>query len=100
VVIAVAVPISTGSVMAGNPRRQIVRIMFGTVIVAFGLGIGSSYAGDGDGQSATTLFTSIQSERAVAAPKGIAQNSGAAVQAYDTHSQRQGTWLFRVFSLP
>jgi hypothetical protein len=26
------------------------------------LGIGSSYAGDGDGESATTLFTSIQAQ--------------------------------------
>ena len=29
-----------------------------------------------------------------------AQNGGAAVQGPDTRSPGQGTWLFRVFSLP
>ena len=76
------------------------KIMLGTVIAVFSLGIGSSYAGDGDGQSATTLFTSIQNERAVAAPTGVAQNSGTAVQADDARWQGRGTWLFRVFALP
>jgi hypothetical protein len=74
--------------------------MLGTAIAVFSLGIGSSYAGDGDGHSATTLFTSILNERAVAAPTGAAQNSGATVQADDARSQDRGTWLFRVFSLP
>jgi hypothetical protein len=100
VVIAVAVPTGTGTVRVGNPRREIMKIMLGTAIAVFSLGIGSSYAGDGDGHSATTLFTSIQNERPVAAQKGTAQDSGAVVQAYDTRSQGQGTWLFRVFSLP
>jgi hypothetical protein len=93
-VIAVAVPIGTS-----NPRREIIRIMLGAIAV-FSLGIGSSYAGDGDGHSATTLFTSIQNERAVAAPTGVAQNSGAAVHADDARRQGRGTWLFRVFALP
>jgi hypothetical protein len=76
------------------------KIMLGTAIAVFSLGIGSSYAGDGDGHSATTLFTSIQNERAVAAPTGVARNSGTAVQADDARSQGRGTWLFRVFALP
>jgi hypothetical protein len=99
-VIAVAVSIGTSTVRAGNPRREIMKIMLGTAIAVFSLGIGSSYAGDGDGHSATTLFTSIQNERAVAAPTGVAQNSGTAVQADDARSQGRGTWLFRVFALP
>ena len=76
------------------------KIMLGTAIAVFSLGIGASYAGDGDGHSAATRFTSIQNERAVATQKGTAQDSGAAVQTYDTRSQGQGTWLFRVFSIP
>ena len=76
------------------------KILLGVSIAVFSFGIGSCYAGDGDGYSATTLFTSIQNERAVAAPTGVAQNSGAAVQADGTRGQGRGTWLFRVFALP
>ena len=83
------------------------KIVLGTAIAVFSLGIGSSYAGDGDGHSATTLFTSIQNERAAAAPTivsqtptGAAQISGAAVKADDTRRQGRGTLLFRVFALP
>ena len=36
------------------------KIMLHAAIAVFSLGIGSAYAGDGDGNSATTLFTSIQ----------------------------------------
>ena len=99
--ITVAVPIGTRHRQDGQyEETDHKKITLCTAIAVFSLGIGASYAGDGDGHSATTLFTSIQNERAVAAPKGTAQNSGHAVQAYDTRSQGQGTWLFRVFSLP
>jgi hypothetical protein len=75
-------------------------------IAIFSLGIDSAYAGDGDGNLATTLFTSIQNNQAAAASSvatqtsTIAVQSGAATQAPDARSQGQGTWLFRVFSLP
>jgi hypothetical protein len=83
------------------------KIMLHAAIAVFSLGIGSAYAGDGDGNSATTLFTSIQNRqaapaRSVAAPTPTiaARNGGAAVQGPDARSQGQRTWLFRVFSLP
>jgi hypothetical protein len=64
------------------------KILLSASIAVFSFGIGSSYAGDGDGYSATTLFTSIQNERAAAAPTIVAQtptggtrNSGAGVRA-------------------
>jgi hypothetical protein len=87
--------------------RDIMIIMLRAGIAVFSLGIASAYAGDGDGYSATTLFTSIQSARPAHAASGAAQppavaapNGGAAVQTSDARSQGQGTWLFRVFSLP
>ena len=83
------------------------RIVLRAAAAVRSLGIGSVYAGDGDGHSATTLFTSIQNEQATPArnvarqsPTVAAQNSGAAVQASGTRSQGLGTSLFRVFSLP
>jgi hypothetical protein len=80
--------------------------MLRAAIAVFSLGIGTAHAGDGDGHSATTLFTSIQNKQAAPAlisvaaqpPTIAAQNVGAAVQ--DTRSQGQGAWSFRVFSLP
>jgi hypothetical protein len=83
------------------------KILLSASIAVFSFGIGSSYAGDGDGYSATTLFTSIQNERAAAAstivsqtPTGGARSSGAAAKADDTRGQGRGTLLFRVFALP
>jgi hypothetical protein len=65
----------------------------------FSLGIGSAHAGDGN--SATTLFTSIQNQQAAPAksiaaqtPTITGQNGGAAVPRPDARSQGQGTWLF------
>jgi hypothetical protein len=88
-------------------RKEIVIILLRASIAVFTLGIGSAYAADGDGYSATTLFTSIQHERAapdgsVAAqvPTVADQNVGAAVQTSDARSQGHGSWLLRVFSLP
>jgi hypothetical protein len=77
-----------------------VTIMLRAAIAVFSLGIGSAYAGDGDGYSATTLFTAIQSEEATVARTAAAQNDRAAVQTYDTRAQGLGTWLLRVFALP
>jgi hypothetical protein len=83
------------------------KVMLGAAIVAFSIGIGSGYAGDGDGNSATTLFTSIQNERAAKArtaalhtQAAAPQNSDALAQASGNRSQGLGTWLFSVFSLP
>jgi hypothetical protein len=75
-------------------------------VAVFSLGIGSPYAGDGDGNSATTLFTSIQNRQAAPArsvatptPTIAAPTGGAAVQGPDARSQGKGRWLFHVFSL-
>ena len=66
------------------------KIMLRAGIAVFTLGIGSAYAGDGDGYSATTLFTSIQNERvaplhtvAAQPPTVATRNDGAAVQTSD-----------------
>ncbi len=82
-------------------------IMLRAGFAVFSLGIASAYAGDGDGYSTNTFFTSVQIARpahaiAVAAQPPIvaAPNGGAAVQTSDARSPGQGTWLFRVFSLP
>jgi hypothetical protein len=82
-------------------------IMLRAAIAVFSLAIGTAYAGDGDGNSATTLFTSIENRQAApvrnaAAPTPTiaARNDGAAIQGPDTHSRGQGMWLFHVFSLP
>ena len=81
------------------------KLMLRAAIAVFSLGI--AHAGDGDGNSATTLFTSIQNQQAAPSHSVAAQalttagqNGGAAVQNPDARSQGQGTWLFRVFSLP
>jgi hypothetical protein len=109
VVIAVSVPLGrcTSGRRRGQSEEKSMKIMLRAAIAVFSLAIGSAYAGDGDGNSATTLFTSIENRRAapvcnVAAPTPpIAdQNGGAAIQGPDTHSQGQGMRLFRVFSLP
>jgi hypothetical protein len=87
--------------------REIMIIMLRAVIAVFSLGIASAYAGDGDGYSANTLFTSIQNARpahaltvAAEPPIVVAPSGGTAVQTSDARSPGQGTWLFRVFSLP
>jgi hypothetical protein len=64
---------------------------------ALSLGIGSAYAGEGDGVVANTRFTEIpgvvaQAPVKSAPPVATAQN-GQGVQAYVTQSSH-GTWLF------
>jgi hypothetical protein len=79
------------------------QVMLRAAITVFGLGIGSVYGGDGDGQSATTVFTSIQESHAATdrtlatQPPTVAAPNGSASVA---HSQGQAAWLFRVFALP
>jgi hypothetical protein len=109
-VIAVAMPIgrATARTAAGKADwGESMKILLRTSIAVFSLGLGSAYAGDGDGSSATTLFTSIQNKQAVTArsvaaqtPTIAVQNGGAAAQGPDIRPQGQGTWPFRVFSLP
>jgi hypothetical protein len=113
VVIPVAAPIGWGTVWAGlvqqsELRRESMKLILRAAIAVFSLGIGTAYAGDGDGNSATTLFTSIQNKQAAPAlisvaaqlPTIAARNVDAAVQGPDTRSQGPGAWSFRVFSLP
>jgi hypothetical protein len=73
------------------------------------LGIGTAYAGDGDGQSGPTLFIAVQAQQQAAIqahrqadPARVlaAQNNGAAGQANGSRPQGVGTSLFSVFSLP
>ena len=90
--------------LRGNLRGESVKIMLCAAIAILSLGIGSADAGDGDGNSATTLFTSIGRKQATPArsepPTNATQNGGAGLQGSDARSQSQGSWLFRVFSLP
>jgi hypothetical protein len=62
------------------------------------LGVGSAFAGDGDGYSATTLFTSLPGEQATLAQSApartaVASNGPAAAHAYVANGNH-GTWLF------
>ena len=73
------------------------------------LGIASAYAGDGDGQSAVTLFTEVQAQQQAAIQArrhtnstrlATTQNSGATAQANGARPAGVGASLFSVFSLP
>ena len=48
------------------------KIMLRAAVAVFSLGIGTAHAGDGDGHSATTLFTSIQNKQAAPALISVA----------------------------
>ena len=74
------------------------RTMIRATIMVFSIGIGSAFADDGDGYSATTLFTSIPGEQpslTAAAPGRVATASlnGTVARGYATTS-RHSTWLF------
>ena len=43
------------------------KVVLRAAVAVFSLGIGSAYAGDGDGASVTTLFTTIQDKQAASA---------------------------------
>ena len=71
--------------------------MFLAAVAALSLGIGSAYAGEGEGTIVNTQFTSIPGVVAQAPAQGAravatAQN-GQVVQAYVTQSGRRA-WLF------
>ena len=71
-------------------------MIFATAVV-LGIGIGSAYAGEGEGAIANSRFTSIpgvvaQAPAQSASAVATAQN-GQVVQAYVTRSNG-GTWLF------
>jgi hypothetical protein len=66
--------------------------------VVLSIGIGSAYAGDGDGAAANTLFTEIpgvvpQAPVQSAPSVAMAQN-GRAIHTYGTRALDQGVWLF------
>lgn len=68
-----------------------------------GIGIGSAYAGEGDGPIANTLFTElpgvIAQPQVQVAPSAVAANqNGARTNVYVSHSAT-GTWLFPPYQL-
>ena len=79
-------------------RRMTMKTMLRATILVFSIGIGSAFADDGDGYSATTLFTSIPGEQpslTAAAPGRVATASlnGTVARGYVTTSRRS-TWVF------
>jgi hypothetical protein len=79
-------------------RRMTMKTMLRATILVFSIGIGSAYADDGDGYSATTLFTSIPGEQpslTAAAPGRIATASPNATVAHGyVTTSHPSTWLF------
>ena len=74
------------------------RTMIRAAIMVFSICVGSAFADDGDGYSATTLFTSIPGEQpslTAAAPGRVATAglNGTVARGYATTSRRS-TWLF------
>ncbi len=62
------------------------------------LGIGSAYAGDGDGTVANTRFTEIPGvvaqPRVHSGPSMATARNGLATHTFVTRSQHDGVWLF------
>jgi hypothetical protein len=80
-------------------RRETMKTMLRIALTALSIAsIAPAYAGDGDGYSATTTFTTIANQQAhVPAPGRIVianPNGGAAFHAYATSTRPAGTWLF------
>jgi len=74
------------------------KTMLLAAVAALSLGIGSAYAGDGEGPAGGYVYPDYIPPGATAYPamKGQvapAQNGGA-VRIFGTHSQGLGTWLF------
>jgi hypothetical protein len=75
------------------------KTMFLAAVAALSLGIGAAHAGDGDGNSVTTLFTSIPGQQAtLPAATGPARMtatnpSAPAIGTFVT-GRAAGTWLF------
>lgn len=83
-------------------------IILRAALMVLTLGIGSAYAGDGDGQSASTLFTTVQAQQQAAiqarrhadpARFAAPQGRAATAQAGGVRPGVGGS-LFSVFSLP
>jgi hypothetical protein len=77
-------------------------LLFATAAVMC-IGVDAAYAGDGDGHSATTLFTLLQGQQPSVPGRMSAARSGNAASAMgqdggDTSTfitrQNRGTWLF------
>jgi hypothetical protein len=79
-----------------NDRRKTMKTLILAAAVTVALGVGAAFAGEGDGTSVTTLFTSIPGQQpSLTVPgrvTGPNKNADAA-HAYVTNSNR-GTWLF------
>ena len=70
------------------------KTMFLAAMVALSLGIGSAYAGEGEGTIANTSIPGVVAQApARNAPTTATTQNGQVVQAYVTQSGR-GTWLF------
>ncbi len=72
------------------------RTMLLAATAALSLGIGAAYAGEGETPVANTQFTEIPgvvAQAPVQNPVTVTAQSGQAVHAYVTNSNR-GTWLF------
>ena len=65
---------------ADNAGGEIMKTMVRAAITVLSLGTGAAYAGDGDGYSATTLFTALENEQAAPARTVAVRNNGAPVQ--------------------
>jgi hypothetical protein len=84
----------------GGPkiRRKTMKTMILAAAATLALGVGAAYAGDGDGYSATTVFTSLPGVEATVAqsapgPRAEATNQYGVTHAYVTTSH-SGTWLY------
>ena len=79
------------------------KTMFVAAAAALSLGVGSAYAGDGQGPSvgyvypgsiyAGSVYAEVQTPARKTPPVATAQN-GQTVRTYVTHSLSQGVWLF------
>jgi len=77
------------------------KTMFLAAVAALSLGIGSAYAGDGDGHSATTLFTSLPGQQpslptssVTASPRAATTSPSAPAISTFVTKHDTGTWLF------
>jgi len=78
------------------------KTMILAIVAVLAFGVGSAFAGDGDGYSATTLFTSIPGQQSVLAQSQIAPaptqtaSVGHPLTVANTYvtSSRTGAWLF------
>ena len=76
------------------------RTMLLAAAAALSLGIGSAYAGDGQGPAGGYVYPgsifagSVYAGAVQNAPSTAVTRDGRVTQIYGTHSQNQGVWLF------